>query len=84
MGKISKSDQPQTKDAADATRAALAALQARQSPHFEVGTVVICANRRGTVLNRFTAHPLSETTYLTVRWEDGSVSSIAPHALNRR
>lgn len=55
------------------------------SKHFTVGTWIVMNNRRGEVTRKFAVWERGGILdkYLTVRWEDGSVSDVMPIALNR-
>lgn len=75
MGKISKSDQGPEHDAI--VREAMDKFSKHRCKHFEVGTGIVCENRRGTIIAR-------DGGQITVRWEAGGTDVLSPIALNRR
>lgn len=80
-GKISKSDTtPEMEADAEAWRQK---MLAKKCQHFAVGTWIMQNNRRGQILRYTTRRDNSGVVLLRIRWEDGSMSAIEPHALNR-
>lgn len=77
--KISKSDTTPEMEKRDAD--ARASLSEKVCQHFAVGTSIHRRYQRGEIIERFST---DGSTYLRIRWEDGSVSLTKPHALNRR
>jgi len=75
--KISKSDQDPHQTDRDAE--GLAMLWSKRSSHFVPGTDIMLNNRRGRVLGRFERDSLN---HLAILWEDGTLESITPRALN--
>lgn len=75
MIKISKSDTTPEMEREDAE--ARDRLKSKKSLHFEEGTDVMLNNRRGRIIIRHGGA-------LLVQWEDGAMSTIRPHALNRK
>ena len=56
----------------------------KKSQHFAVGTFVnVYGKGRGEILARHTCNCPNRETFLHVEWEDGSIGSIRPIALNR-
>lgn len=80
--KISKSDTTPEDEARG--REARARFLEKRCRHFEVGTGIMYQNRTGTILERVPCGITGPRILLRIRWEDGSVGIIKPHALNRR
>lgn len=82
MGKISKSDQDPHQT--DKDKSELDKLLAKKSQHFAVGTRIVEHGRgAGEILKVLTCKCSKRETMLWVQWDDGSMSTTMPIALNR-
>lgn len=81
MTKISKSDLPIDRRTLDER---LADHFKHKTQHFKIGTKIKVAHKAPGTILLVTIDRTDGLTALTVEWEDGSVSSIKPFALNRR
>lgn len=79
--KLSKSDT--TPEDEQRGREARAAMLEKRCRHFEVGTDILYRDRRGTILEAVSCGITGPRILLRIRWSDGSVGIIKPHALNR-
>lgn len=71
---------PEMEARADAARKAFEELR---SLHFAVGTFVKQAGRRGKVLTEQPCGCKLGHRSLTIKWDDGEITTITPIALNR-
>lgn len=79
-GKISKKDQDPRQ--IDSDREGIERLLAMKSPHFTMGTRIVHNQRSGEIVNILTCKCMFADKALRVRWDDGSMSTIKPFALN--
>lgn len=83
MGKVNKKDT--TPEQEERAKTAFEVFLSKESLHFTPGSFVLMNNRRGRVLTDGTGRvgKGKGLTYLLILWEDGSLGSVVPFALNR-
>jgi hypothetical protein len=59
-------------------------MSQKKCQHFSVNTKTMANNRTGLILEHIKCGLDSPRVLLRIRWDDGSIGIIKPHALNRR